>query len=87
MSIGKPEINEADNPMETWPLFAYNYWIDSQVFMEKLEEVLVVIKRENAYFVRENMELKEKLDELRQTKLSVKESLNRAIDKAGGQGA
>ena len=56
---GRPEINEQDHPTVEWPIYVYNYWLDSQTYMDKLEEVLEVVKRENEYFVNENKRLNE----------------------------
>ena len=59
MPTGRPEINEQDHPTVEWPIYVYNYWLDSQTYMDKLEEVLEVVKRENEYFVNENKRLNE----------------------------
>jgi hypothetical protein len=55
---GRPIINEQDHPQEKWPLYLYNYWLDAEMYFDKLEEVLETIKRENEAFFKENEALK-----------------------------
>ena len=62
---GRPILIDEDEHITHMAVAVLNYYQDAEHHMGKLEEVLKVVKRENEFFVKTNLEAMKELKELK----------------------